>query len=170
MYYHLVVRQSSSTRNMVFRARGDAAFHYRTILRVVFRQLPGGHHVRQSEKPCRLKGFSVLFNINSSNSYVRFVSTSRHSFSFLYPRDYFSNKRSLFFAFFAGKSFQYITRKTKHRVFQLDLPQNALLSYKNGICTFMICGILIKQYSIYQLLCFCGHKPYKSHKFIEFSV
>ena len=32
-----------------------------------------------------------------SNGYVGFVSTSRHSFSFLYPRDYFSKKRSLFF-------------------------------------------------------------------------
>ena len=27
-----------------------------------------------------------------------------------------------------------------------------------------------KKYLIYQLLCFCGHNPYISHKFTEFSV
>ena len=48
--------------------------------------------------------------------------------------------------------------------------KNALLSHKNGICTFIGGGILIKNYLIYQLLCFCGHNPYISDKITEFSV
>ena len=65
-----------------------------------------------------------------------------------------------------------------YRVFQLDLPQmKHLLSHQK--CTIKSqkwylyiheMRILIKNYFIYQLLCFCGHIPYIYVKFTKLSV